>query len=29
MEGEQMTTHFMTPKRIIFSIKVWRFSKRN
>jgi hypothetical protein len=22
-----MTTHFMTPKRIVLSIKVWRFSK--
>jgi hypothetical protein len=24
-----MSLHFMTPSRIIFTIKVWWFSKRN
>jgi hypothetical protein len=24
-----VTTHFVTPKSIVLSIKVWRFTKRN
>jgi hypothetical protein len=29
MEREKVTTHFVTPKGIAFSIKVWMFTKRN
>src|SRR5688500_2366758 len=29
MKREQMTTHFVTPKSIVLSIKVWRFTKWN
>jgi hypothetical protein len=24
-----VTTHFVTPKSVVLSIKVWRFTKRN
>jgi hypothetical protein len=29
MKREQMATHFVTPKSIVLSIKVWRFTKWN
>jgi hypothetical protein len=29
MEREKVTTHFVTPKSVVLSIKVWRFTKRN
>jgi hypothetical protein len=29
MEREKVTMHFVTPKSIVLSIKVWRFTKRN
>jgi hypothetical protein len=29
MEREQVTTHFVTPKSVVLSIKVRRFAKRN
>jgi hypothetical protein len=29
MEREKATTHFMTLKSVVLSIKVWRFTKRN
>jgi hypothetical protein len=29
MKREQMTTHFVTPKSVVLSIKVWRFTKWN
>jgi hypothetical protein len=29
MKREQVATHFVTPKSIVLSIKVWRFAKRN
>jgi hypothetical protein len=29
MERKQVTTHFVTPKSVVLSIKVWRFTKRN
>jgi hypothetical protein len=29
MKREKVTTHFVTPKSIVLSIKVWRFTKRN
>jgi hypothetical protein len=29
MKREQMATHFVTPKSVVLSIKVWRFTKRN
>jgi hypothetical protein len=29
MKREQVATHFVTPKSVVLSIKVWRFTKRN
>ena len=29
MEREQVATHFVTPKSVVLSIKVWRFTKWN
>jgi hypothetical protein len=29
MEREKVTTHFVTPKSVVLSIKVWRLTKRN
>jgi hypothetical protein len=29
MKRKKMTTHFVTPKSVVLSIKVWRFTKRN
>jgi hypothetical protein len=29
MKREKVTTHFVTPKSVVLSIKVWRFTKRN
>jgi hypothetical protein len=29
MKREKMTTHFVTQKSVVLSIKVWRFTKRN
>jgi hypothetical protein len=29
MKREQVATHFMTPKSVVLSIKVWRFTKWN
>jgi hypothetical protein len=29
MKREQMATHFVTPKSVVFSIKVWGFTKWN
>jgi hypothetical protein len=29
MEREEVTTHFVTPKSVVLSIKVRRFTKRN
>jgi hypothetical protein len=29
MKREKVTTHFVTLKSVVLSIKVWRFTKRN
>jgi hypothetical protein len=29
MEREQVATYFVTPKSVVLSIEVWRFTKRN